>query len=158
VAPDEPQISLVVMQSVPATRSLDPAHYWHFEDRGTGHRGFPLVRAANHPQALAEKFTLHRFAKTFFPLKNGRGHVPAVEILKSIVRMRECAERGDVGGKTLLAAIRDGTGEGMQQFDREIEKLIREGRRRYGNRTDLSHEFQQSPFGIHIYISIGSPA
>jgi hypothetical protein len=129
VAPDEPQISLVVMQSVPATRSLDPVHYWHFEDRGTGHRGFPLV-----------------------------GHVPAVEILKSIVRMRECAERGDVGGKTLLAAIRDGTGEGMQQFDREIEKLIREGRRRYGNRTDLSHEFQQSPFGIHIYISIGSPA
>src|ERR1700737_3704621 len=115
------------MQSVPATRSLDPVHYWHFEDRGTGHRGFPLVRAANHPQALAEKFTLHRFAKAFFPLKNGRGHVPAVEILKSIVRMRECAERGDVGGKALLAGIGAAPGEAMSKLKERKENPSRGG-------------------------------
>jgi len=34
--------------------------------------------------------------------------------------------KGEVEGKTLLDAMRDGATEGMQTFDGEIEKLIRD--------------------------------
>ena len=49
----------------------------------------------------------------------------AMEILKSTMRTREYLEKGEVEGKSLLDAIRDGDTEGMQHFDGEIEKLIR---------------------------------
>jgi twitching motility protein PilT len=41
------------------------------------------------------------------------------------MRTREYVERGETEGKSLLDAMRDGTTEGMQYFDGEIEKLIR---------------------------------
>ncbi len=41
------------------------------------------------------------------------------------MRTREYVERGETEGKSLLDAIRDGSTEGMQCFDEEIEKLIR---------------------------------
>jgi len=43
------------------------------------------------------------------------------------MRTREYIEKGEAEGKTLLDAMRDGTTEGMQHFDGEIEKLIRAG-------------------------------
>ena len=50
-----------------------------------------------------------------------------VEILKSTMRTREYVEKGESEGKSLLDAMRDGSTEGMQHFDGEIEKLVRAG-------------------------------
>ena len=60
------------------------------------------------------------------PLKRG-GRVALLEILKSTMRTRDYLERGEAEGKTLLEAMRDGELEGMQHFDGEIEKLVRQG-------------------------------
>jgi twitching motility protein PilT len=59
--------------------------------------------------------------------KDKKGRIAAVEILKSTMRTREYIEKGESEGKSLLDAMRDGTTEGMQYFDGEIEKLIRAG-------------------------------
>ncbi len=54
------------------------------------------------------------------------GRVPAFEILKANARTRECVEKGEREEKTLLDAIKAGSSEGMQYFDGEIAKLVRE--------------------------------
>src|SRR5689334_19801632 len=66
-------------------------------------------------------------SQRLLPKKAGGGRVAAVEILKSTMRTREYIEKGEGEGKTLLDAMRDGTTEGMQHFDGEIEKMIRAG-------------------------------
>jgi twitching motility protein PilT len=85
---------------------------------------------------MAEQHTLrNRLAKSFryiisqrlIPRKDATGRVAAFEILKSTLRTREYVEKGECDGKTLLDAMRVGGQEGMQHFDGEIEKLIREG-------------------------------
>jgi twitching motility protein PilT len=76
-----------------------------------------------------------RFGKAFrfivsqrlLPRKDGKGRVAAVEILKSTMRTREYVEKGEAEGKSLLDAMRDGDTEGMQHFDGEIQRLIRDG-------------------------------
>jgi len=84
---------------------------------------------------MAEQHTLrNRLAKSFryivsqrlIPRKDGTGRVAAFEILKSTLRTREYVEKGEGDGKTLLDAMRVGGQDGMQTFDGEIEKLIRE--------------------------------
>ena len=60
------------------------------------------------------------------PKKQG-GRIAVLEILKSTLRTREYMEGGEGEGKTLLDAMRDGVMDGMQHFDGEIEKLVREG-------------------------------
>jgi twitching motility protein PilT len=61
--------------------------------------------------------------------KKGGGRVAIVEILKSTMRTREYLARGDEGahGKSLLDAMRDGAMDGMQHFDGELERLVRQG-------------------------------
>jgi twitching motility protein PilT len=85
---------------------------------------------------MAEQHTLrNRLAKSFryiisqrlIPRKDGSGRVAAIEILKSTLRTREYVEKGEGDGKTLLDAMRVGGQDGMQHFDGEIERLIREG-------------------------------
>ena len=74
-----------------------------------------------------------RFSKAFryiisqrlLPRADGKGRVAVMEILKSTLRTREYVEKGEGEGKTLLDAMRDGSQDGMQYFDGEIEKLIR---------------------------------
>jgi len=66
-------------------------------------------------------------SQRLLPRKDGKGRIAAVEILKSSMRTREYVEKGESEGKTLLDAMRDGSTEGMQHFDGEIEKLIRAG-------------------------------
>jgi twitching motility protein PilT len=61
------------------------------------------------------------------PRKDGEGRVAVIEILKSTMRTREYVERGETEGKSLLDAMRDGSTEGMQEFDGELERLVREG-------------------------------
>src|SRR6266853_2529695 len=85
---------------------------------------------------MAEQHTLrNRLAKSFryiisqrlVPRKDGAGRVAVLEILKSTLRTREYVEKGEGEGKTLLDAMRVGEQDGMQHFDGNIERLIREG-------------------------------
>jgi twitching motility protein PilT len=75
-----------------------------------------------------------RFAKSFryiigqrlLPKNDRSGRVPVTEILKANARTRECIEKGERDGKTLLDAMKAGASEGMQHLDSEIAQLVRE--------------------------------
>jgi twitching motility protein PilT len=81
-----------------------------------------------------QKSARARFAKTFRMIISQRllsktdrsGRIPVAEILKANARTRECIEKGERDGKTLLDAIKAGTAEGMQHFDGEIAQLVRD--------------------------------
>jgi twitching motility protein PilT len=64
-------------------------------------------------------------SQRLIPKKEG-GRVAVLEILKSTLRTRDYMEGGEGEGKTLLDAMRDGEMDGMQYFDGEIEKLVRQ--------------------------------
>jgi twitching motility protein PilT len=55
------------------------------------------------------------------------GRVAVLEVLKATMRTREYIERGEREGKSLVDAMRDGVLDGMQYFDGELERLVREG-------------------------------
>ncbi|MGH9718244.1 MAG: type IV pilus twitching motility protein PilT [Candidatus Acidiferrales bacterium] len=85
---------------------------------------------------LAEQATIRmRFSRSFryiisqrlLPRLGGSGRVAVFEILKSTLRTREYVQKGESEGKSLLDAMRDGSMDGMQCFDDEIEKLVRAG-------------------------------
>ena len=85
---------------------------------------------------MAEQHTVrNRLGKSFryivsqrlIPRKDGNGRVAAIEILKSTLRTREYVEKGEGEGKTLLDCMRVGREDGMQHFDGEIDRMIREG-------------------------------
>ncbi len=65
-------------------------------------------------------------SQRLIPVKTG-GRKAVLEILKATMRTREYLMQGESEGKTLLDAMRDGELEGMQTFDGEIEKMVREG-------------------------------
>ena len=75
-----------------------------------------------------------RFAKSFryivcqrlLPKTDRTSRVPIAEILKANARTRDCIEKGGRDGKTLLDAIKAGASEGMQHFDGEIARLVRD--------------------------------
>ena len=107
---------------------------------------------------LAEQQTIrNRFAKSFryivsqrlLPKKEGAGRVAAIEILKSTLRTREYLDKGEVEGKSLLDAMRDGDTEGMQHFDGEIEKLIRAGMIDY----DTAMAYATNPGNLRLLLS-----
>jgi twitching motility protein PilT len=87
---------------------------------------FPLADQQAIRTRLARTF---RFivSQRLIPKKDGTGRVAAIEILKSTMRTREYVEKGETEGKSLLDAMRDGTTEGMQFFDGELERMIRAG-------------------------------
>jgi len=85
---------------------------------------------------LSDQQTIRtRFAKAFrfivsqrlLPRLDGKGRIAVIEVLKSTMRTREYVEKGESEGKSLLEAMRDGSQDGMQHFDGELERLIREG-------------------------------
>jgi twitching motility protein PilT len=59
--------------------------------------------------------------------KVGGGRVAALEILKSTMRTREYIAKGEGEGKSLTDAMFDGSDDGMQEFDGELEKLVLAG-------------------------------
>ena len=65
-------------------------------------------------------------SQRLMPKKDGKGRVAAVEILRSNQRTREYMEKGEREGRSILDAIRDGSIDGMQSFDGELERLVRE--------------------------------
>jgi twitching motility protein PilT len=72
---------------------------------------------------LAQTFR-YILSQRLIPRADGRGRVAAVEILRSSPRTREYVETGEVEGKSLLDAMRDGKLDGMQDFDTVIREMI----------------------------------
>ncbi|MEO7190344.1 MAG: PilT/PilU family type 4a pilus ATPase [Vicinamibacterales bacterium] len=76
-----------------------------------------------------------RFSKTFqfiisqrlLPKADGKGRVGVFEVLRSTLRTRDYVEQGEVDGKTLLDAMKTGSEDGMQDFDTELQRLVRAG-------------------------------
>lgn len=87
---------------------------------------FPLTDQQAIRTRLSKAFR-HIVSQRLIARKDGKGRVAAIEILKSTMRTREYVEKGESEGKSLLDAMRDGSTEGMQHFDAEIEKFIRGG-------------------------------
>jgi twitching motility protein PilT len=87
---------------------------------------FPLSEQQGIRMRLSRAFRFF-VSQRLLPKKDGAGRIPALEILRSTMRTREYVEKGESEGKTLLDAMRDGTQDGMQYFDGEIEKFVREG-------------------------------
>src|SRR5256714_9355257 len=59
--------------------------------------------------------------------KIGGGRVAALEVLKSTMRTRDYVVKGESEGRSLSDAMHDGSVDGMQTIDDEIEKLWNEG-------------------------------
>ena len=115
-----------------------------FEAAETGHLVFSSLNtmdAAKTVERVVSSFTpaeqqtvRERFAKSFryiicqrlVPRADGNGRVPVLEILKANARTRECVEKGEREDKTLLDAMKAASSEGMQHFDGEIARLVRE--------------------------------
>ena len=72
---------------------------------------------------LAQTFR-YIISQRLIPKADGSGRIAAVEILRSSPRTREYVEAGEVEGKSLLDAMRDGKLDGMQDFDTVIKGLI----------------------------------
>jgi twitching motility protein PilT len=75
---------------------------------------------------LAQSFR-YIVSQRLIPKVGGRGRVAAVEILRSNQRTRDYIEKGEVQGKSLLDAMRDGRLDGMQDFDSVILELVEKG-------------------------------
>lgn len=78
-----------------------------------------------------------RFSQTFkwivcqrlVPRADGKGRIAVCEIMRSTPRTREYIQKGESEkeGRSLLDAIQDGSLDGMQSFDMELERLWKEG-------------------------------
>jgi len=109
----------------------------------TGHLVFSslnTVDASKTVERIVTSFTLEeqprireRFAKTFrcivsqrlVPKPNRSGRIAVAEVLRANPRTRECIEKGEREGKSLLDAMKASASEGMQHFDGEIAQLVR---------------------------------
>ena len=85
---------------------------------------FPLGDQVAIRGRLAKAFQ-YIVSQRLLPKADASGRVAVLEILKSTLRTRDYIEQGEVSGKTLLDAMRDGKEDGMQHFDGELERLIR---------------------------------
>jgi twitching motility protein PilT len=86
---------------------------------------FPMEDQQGIRTRLSKAFR-YILSQRLLPRLDGKGRVAVVEILKSTMRTREYIEKGESEGKSLLDAMRDGSNDGMQHFDAEIEKLARD--------------------------------
>jgi twitching motility protein PilT len=94
-----------------------------------------VERIVNSFSAEEQQSVRERYAKSFrfvisqrlIPRADGSGRLPVFEILKSNSRTRECVEKGEREGKTILDAIKASEADSMQYFDGEIAKLVRNG-------------------------------
>jgi len=69
------------------------------------------------PFAIAsQRVSVTSFRSGCFPCKGETGVWPPSKSLKSTLRTREYLDKGEVEGKSLLDAMRDGDTEGMQHF------------------------------------------
>ena len=87
---------------------------------------FPLNEQMGIRTRLAKAFQ-YVISQRLLPRADGKGRVAALEILKATLRTRDYVEQGESNGKTLLDAMKAGSEDGMQDFDGEMERLLREG-------------------------------
>jgi twitching motility protein PilT len=87
---------------------------------------FPAPEQSSIRSRLARTFR-YIISQRLVPRKDGTGRIAVVEILKANPRTQGCVEVNDFSGQNLLQAIKNGAGEGMQDFDGEIAKLVRAG-------------------------------
>lgn len=87
---------------------------------------FPLGDQQGIRTRLSKAFQ-YIVSQRLVPRQDRPGRVAVLEILKSTLRTREYIQNGEADGKTLLDAMRAGSEDGMQHFDGELERLIREG-------------------------------
>ena len=110
----------------------------------TGHLVFSSLNTMDAPKtverivgsfaAAEQKLVRERLAKSLryiicqrlIPKTDRSGRVAAFEILKANARTRDCIEKGERDNQTLLEAIKSGTAEGMQHFDGEIARLVKD--------------------------------
>ena len=86
---------------------------------------FPKVEESAIRTRLAQSF--RRIISQRLMPKVGGGRIAAIEILVSNSRTREYIEKGEKEGRSIVDAMNDGELEGMQTFERVLEKFIREG-------------------------------
>ncbi len=86
---------------------------------------FPKAEEAAIRTRLSQSF--RRIISQRLMPKIGGGRVAAIEILASNSRTREYIEKGEKDGRSIVDAMADGEMEGMQTFDKELEKMIRNG-------------------------------
>lgn len=86
---------------------------------------FPKIEEAAIRTRLAQSF--RRIISQRLMPKIGGGRTAAIEILVSNSRTREYIEKGEKEGRSISDAMNDGEMEGMQTFDAELEKMIRNG-------------------------------
>lgn len=86
---------------------------------------FPKIEEAAIRTRLSQSF--RRIISQRLLPKVGGGRIAAIEILVSNSRTREYIEKGEKDGRSIVDAMLDGEMEGMQTFDRELEKMIRRG-------------------------------
>lgn len=86
---------------------------------------FPKVEEAAIRTRLAQSF--RRIISQRLMPRIGGGRVAAIEILASNSRTREYIEKGEKDGRSIVDAMQDGEMEGMQTFDKELEKMLRSG-------------------------------
>jgi twitching motility protein PilT len=82
---------------------------------------FPKDQEAQVRTRFAQSFR-YVISQRLLP-KEGGGRVAVLEILKSTMRTRDYVLKGETEGRSLTDAMHDGSVDGMQTFDDEIEKL-----------------------------------
>ncbi len=93
-------------------------------DRIVGTFSLPEQQAIRERLAKNLRYVI---SQKLLPKRDGTGRIAAIEILTSNASTRERIEHSDHPGKTLLDAIKTSEDEGMQHFDGEIAKLVRNG-------------------------------
>lgn len=86
---------------------------------------FPKIEEAAIRTRLSQSF--RRIISQRLMPKVGGGRIAAIEILTSTSRTRDYIEKGEKDGRSIVDAMMDGELEGMQTFDGELERMIREG-------------------------------
>src|SRR5687768_6844892 len=82
---------------------------------------FPKDQEQQIRQRFAQSFR-YVISQRLVP-KIGGGRVAVLEILKSTMRTRDYVVKGETEGRSLTDAMHDGSVDGMQTFDDELEKL-----------------------------------
>ena len=86
---------------------------------------FPKSEEAAIRTRLSQSF--RRIVSQRLMPKVGGGRKAAIEILVANSRTKEYIEKGEKEGRSMIDAMRDGAIDGMQTFDGELEKFIRDG-------------------------------
>jgi len=115
---------------------------------------FPLSDQQTIRNRLSKAFS-YIISQRLVPRKDGSGRIAVIEILKSTMRTREYVEKGEGEGKTLLDAMRDGSTEGMQHFDGELEKMIRAGT--INLETGLGYASNQGNLSLELADLVAQP-